>query len=218
MQKAALLFTLLLLSHFSFTQKKHESFVGKLVYSIEIMDTSLREMIPNKKMVIYTNDTLLRIENRTDQLGDQVIVKHLGLDKSYLLIATPFSNYAIQTDHSTEEKDSYPYTYKKKCGTKKILGMKAKRLMVSHANFKEPMEFLYLKKYSTKYVNTLENFPGLPVKYYISSIDGTYKYELISIEYITPEKDLFGIPSDYKRVSFTQFLEEIMQMQGDAPK
>lgn len=172
-------------------------------------------MFPAKQMVVYTNDTLLRIENETDQLGKQVIIKHMILNKSYLLLKTPIANYAIQTDHSTEKTDTFPYIFKKKLGKKKILGMKANKLAVSNVNFKEDMEFLYLKKFSNKYLNTLENFPGLPVKYYIATIDGIYLYELVSIEKMVPEKDLFGIPSDYKKVTFDQFLDEIMNHQQE---
>jgi hypothetical protein len=89
--------------------------------------------------------------------------------------------------------------------------------MVSHENFLEPIEFLYLPLFSPKYINTLENFPGLPVLYYISSVDGTYEYRLISIEKSTPNHDLFGIPSDYKRVTFDNFLNEMLnyQQQGE---
>jgi hypothetical protein len=193
--------------------QKYSPFSGKLVYSIEICDTSLTKMIPPTQMVIYTNDTLLRIENTTDQLGQQVIIKHLLMNKSYLLIQTPINNYAIHSDHSTEKRDTFPYSFEKKLGGKKIAGMRAKKLLVSHKNFTEPMTVYYLKKYSVKYVNTLENFPGLPVEYYISSVDGTYKYTLKSMEAMTPEKDLFGIPSNYKKVSFDEFMDEILQFQ-----
>jgi len=196
---------------------EYEQFSGKLVYSISITDTSLQRMIPSREMVIYTNDTLIRIENETDQLGKQVIIKHLILNKSYLLLSTPMNNYAIQTDHNDGKEIKYPYSYKAKRGKRKILGMKAKRLMVSHENFSEPIEFLYLPLLSPKYINTLENFPGLPVLYYISSVDGTYEYRLISIEKNTPNHDLFGIPSDYKRVTFDNFLKEMQnyQQQGE---
>lgn len=195
------------------TAQKQEPFVGKLVYSIVIADTSLQKIIPAKQMVVYTNDTLLRIENETDQLGKQVIIKHMQLNKSYLLLRTSFEKYAIQTDHNADSITKYPYSFKKKMGRKRIAGQKANRLMVSHENFQEPIEFLYLKKHNAKYLNTLENFPGLPVRYFISSVDGVYIYTLISIEYITPEKDLFGIPSDYKKVSFDQFLNEVLEYQ-----
>lgn len=164
-------------------------------------------------MVIYTNDTLLRIENDTDQLGKQVIIKHMTLNKSYLLLKTPIANYAIQADHGTQKVDTFPYTYKKKWGKRTICGMKANRLKVTNSNFPKKMEFLYFKKTSQKYLNAFENFPGLPVQYYVPTPDGIYEYKLIFMEESHPEKDLFGIPSDFKKVTFDQFMDEIMQLQ-----
>lgn len=212
-----ILVALLTLSFMGYSQK-HKAFSGKLVYNITICDTNLQKLLPVRQMVIYTNDTLLRIENMTDQLGKQVIIKHMNLNKSYLLLHTPISDYAIQTDHNVEKQDSFPYTYKKRWGKRKICGMRANRLMVNHYSFPEELEFLYLKDRSNKYINTLENFPGLPVKYYIATIDGIFRYELVSFEEIQPEKDLFGIPSNYKKVTFNQFMDEIMKMQDMQPE
>jgi len=200
---------------FVFSQKK-EAFVGKLVYSVQIADTAFQKFIPATQMVVYTNDTIIRIENVTDQLGKQVIIKHMELNKSYLLLETPIDNFAIQTDHSDSlfRKKESKYTFEKKWFKKKVGGVRANKLLVSHPDFKEPKEYLYLKKYSPKYINTFEDFPGLPVHYYIITMDGVYEYKLISIEEMVPPKDLFGIPSDYKRVTFNEFLDIMLQFQG----
>ena len=207
-----ILFLLIFIPIVSLSQKQ-EGFSGKLVYTISICDSSLAKYMPPKQMVIYTNDTLLRIENETDQLGKQVIIKHMALNKSYLLLDLPVGSYAVQTDHNVEKQDSFPYTFKKRWGKREICGLKAKRLKVTHSVFPEPLEFLYIKKYNNKYINTLENFPGLPVRYYIATVDGIYRYELTSIELNKPEKDLFGIPSNYKRVTFDQFMDALFKMQ-----
>jgi hypothetical protein len=37
----------------------------------------------------------------------------------------------------------------------------------------------------------------------------------VSIEEMNPEKDLFGIPSDYKKVTFDQFMDEIMNFKQE---
>jgi hypothetical protein len=207
-----LILLFILIPVITFSQKK-EGFSGKLVYTISICDTNLAKFIPPKQMVIYTDDTLLRIENQTDQLGKQVIIKHMVLNKSYLLLDLPVGSYAVQTDHNVEKQDSFPYTYKKRWGKREICGLKANRLKVSHDIFPEPLEFLYIKKYSNKYINTFENFPGLPVRYYIATVDGIFLYELTSIEITKPDHDLFGIPSNYKRVTFDQFMDELFKMQ-----
>lgn len=208
-------FFFILFTSFVFSQKK-EAFVGKLVYSVQITDTAFQKFIPATQMVVYTNDTITRIENVTDQLGKQAIIKHMELNKSYLLLETPIDNFAIQTDHTDSlfRKKESKYTFEKKWFKKKVGGIRANRLLVSHPDFKEPKEYLYLKKYSPKYINTFEDFPGLPVHYYIITMDGVYEYKLISMEEMLPPKDLFGVPSDYKRVTFNEFLDIMLQLQG----
>ena len=193
-------------------------FQGKLVYSIQIMDTSLRKIYPDKEMIIYTNDTLLRIENSTDQLGKQVLIKHMALNKSYLLLETPIDNYAIQTDHSTQKVDSFPYSFQKKWGKIKIAGRKANRLMVKHAAYEKPIAFLYFKNTSNKYLNAFTNFPGLLVNYYVVTVDGIFVYSLKSMETMVSQHDLFGIPSDFKKVTFDQFMNEIMNFNSEEPE
>lgn len=186
--------------------QKQVPFTGKLTYKIEFVDSNFRDLIPASKMVIYSNDTLLRIENQTDQLGKQVLIKHLILNKSYLLIETPLGKFAIQTDHASDSLPS-KYTYKKKRGKAKIAGIKARKLMISHPDMKMEREILYTKKYSPKYLNHFKDFPGLPLHYYIINVDGVYEYTLENMEIMLPEKDLFGIPSDYKRISYSDFVD-----------
>lgn len=194
-----------------FAQKKKEPFIGKLVYMIEIDDTNFRELYPPKQMVVYTDDTITRIENMSDQLGKQVLLKHMVLNKSYLLIETPNQNFAIKTDFGDEAKKPSKYSFKKKMGKRKIGGVRANRLVVTHPDMKSAREFLYLKEYSPKYINAFEELPGLPVQYYIITEDGVFKYTLKSIEIMTPDHDLFGIPSDFKKVTIEEFMDYILQ-------
>jgi len=194
--------------------QEKQPFYGKLVYSVQIADTAFNQLFRPRTMVVYTNDTIIRIENESDQLGKQVIIKHLGLNKSYLLLQTPDQNFAIQTDHSSEQKKVSKYAFKKKCFKRKIAGKKANRLEVHHPDMKTERQFLYLKDYSPKYINTFEDFPGLPVHYFIISVDGVYEYKLLSMEEFLPSKDLFGIPSDYKRVTLDEFMDHILKVQG----
>ncbi|MCE2711878.1 MAG: hypothetical protein LW688_04985 [Cryomorphaceae bacterium] len=197
-----------------YAQKGKSPFIGTLTYQITICDTALQKFVPTRYMRIHTNDTLTRIENESDRLGIQVVIKHLQLNKSYLLLQTPFGKYAIQTDHNQSKSDSIlPYTFKKKLGKKRICGLKATKTSVRHKGFQEPMIFYCVKNYSPKYLNTFENAPGLPLIYYIPTNDGLYKYELINVEKNHPAHDLFGVPSDFKRVTFDQFMEEVMKTQ-----
>jgi len=197
--------------------QKRVPFTGKLVYKITIADTAFVELVPTSYMTILTNDTVTRIENETDQLGKQALIKHMELNKSYLLIETPIDNFAIKTDLNKVEESDSKYTFKKKHFKRKIAGLKARRLEVNHPDFKEPKEYLYLKKYSPKYLNNFLDFPGLPVLFYIITVDGVYKYELQNLEEYLPEKDLFGVPSDYKKVDFAEFLEIILQYEQNGP-
>ena len=206
----------ILFTTFTFSQK-HESFQGKLVYSIEMADTSLQKLIPPTTMTIYTNDTIVRIENETPQLGKQIIIKHLILNKSILLIQSGETRYAIQTDLSKAqnriEKDTldHGYIFKKKLGKRKIINLKANRMNVTLVGQKKSIEILYLKHFSPKYIDAFEGIPGLPVRYYINTEDGVMVYTLIHMEKKKLDRDLFGVPNDYKKVSFDQFIEEVMR-------
>jgi hypothetical protein len=209
--KTLALFLFIFLFLFEGKSQKHVAFTGKLTYSINIADTSLSKYYPEKKMHIYTNDSLLRIENHTEEFGMQIVIKHLILNKSYLLLTLDKGNFAIQTNHQNETKDSSLYTNFKKIGKRKICGLKAKKILVEHPSFDEKAEFFYLTNYSPKYLNTFEEFPGLPVVYFLQSEYGLLKYELIDINYETPDYDLFGIPSDYKKTTFDDFVQEMIK-------
>ncbi len=181
-----------------------------LEYKISVRDTNLRKLVPDNAMRLYTNDTITRIENFSPQLGSQISIRHMKLNKSYLLLTVEDTmNFAIKTD--LNDTDSLPktsqYTYEKKWGKKKMLGMRAKRILVSHPDFEEPIEFLYVKKYSREYLNTHEAIPGLLIKYSVSTPDGVLDYELVEMRSFMPNRDLFGIPSDYKKVTFDAFMD-----------
>ncbi|MBI1837386.1 MAG: hypothetical protein HYR91_08995 [Flavobacteriia bacterium] len=213
------LFLFILMTASVFSQNEYKPFQGKLVYTIDIVDTAFQKMFPTKLMTIYTNDTIVRIENESDQLGKQVVIKHTVLNKSILMLQAKNNYYAIQTDLNKVKVDSIDsnrtnrnneLSYHKKWGKKHIANMKANRMKVTNNKTKQTIEVLYLKNYSPKYIDAYNDLPGLAVKYYITTPDGTYVYTLISMEYSVLNNDLFGVPSNYKRVSFSQFLDEII--------
>lgn len=206
------LFSLLII--FEASSQKHKPFVGKLTYSINSADTSLSKYFPEKKMYVYTNDSLLRIENHTEEFGVQILIKHLILNKSYLLLTLDKGNFAIQTNHENEFQDSSLYTLNKKMGKKKVCGLNAKKIIVEHPSFEQQTEFFYLPNYSPKYLNAFKEFPGLPVLYYLESEYGLLKYELIEINKEIPNYDLFGIPSDYKKMTFDEFVKEMINTEN----
>ncbi|MCO5259657.1 MAG: hypothetical protein M9916_05890 [Crocinitomicaceae bacterium] len=189
------------LSVYSFGQSP---FIGKLVYNVEIADTSLTRLFNPSKMIIYTNDTLLRVETHTDALGTQVLIQHLQKNKAYLLIDSPNGKYAIQIPDVQQKQSNYHY--KKGKGTKSIASIKSNVLLVTHPDVENQMEFYYNKKILAKYIPSFEDFPGLLTEYYTITQDGVYRHRLQGIDYKIPSKDLFGIPSDYQRVSMDDFV------------
>lgn len=205
--------------------KKTKTFTGMLEYKISVRDSALRELVPDNRMIVYTNDTIVRIENFTHNLGQQIAIKHMLLDKSYLLLDTDFGKYAIQMDESMEQETAKAsdtttaeidkFEFDKKCGKTRILGRKMSRLMVSHPDFEEPIEFLYLKGYSSEIVNAYQKINGIPTKYSVITPDAIFDYELVKINEYTPENDLFGIPSDFKRVSFDEFMDKMIESKAE---
>ena len=197
-------------------QKSHP-FLGMLEYKITSRDTAMKNIIPESIMILYTNDTISRMENHTSQLGKQIVIRHMQKNKTYLLLETELGKFAIQTDLSkidTVNAES-KYAFKKKACRTKVLGKKANRVLVSHPSFEEEIEFLYFKDISNKYNNVFDEINGLPVKYSIASADGVLNYELIRINRFIPDRDLFGIPSDYERVSFDEFLDKMLTRENE---
>lgn len=199
------------------SQEKWKPFCGKLVYTVQMADTSLRRFYPSTQMSVITNDTLIRIENQTSFIGKQVMIKHMQLNKSYLLLETPAGDFAVQTNHMRDPKDSLAqYTYTVKSKRKRIAGIRAKKLIVNHKKIDKPAVFWVDMTKRPAYINTYTDLPGLPIHYYLPSEDGLIEYTLIDIKEYIPHKDAFGIPSTFKKVSFDEFLKTILPEGGNA--
>jgi hypothetical protein len=52
--------------------------------------------------------------------------------------------------------------------------------------------------------------PGLPVRYSVPMTDATLDYELVKMSEYTPDRDLFGIPDDFERISFNDFMDRLI--------
>ena len=194
---------------FSVSAQHFKPFSGRLVYRVEFQSSLDSTAVVQSHTKIYTNDTLVRVESETPQFGPQVLINHMQLQKYYLLLEYNGKKYAIQ--HHVE-KDTVPskYTFKKKWGHDKIAGQKAKCVEVNSPNFPRPIRMCYLPGVSPKYLGALKGIPGLPVDYYIQMEDGFLHYVLESFERSEVNPDLFGVPSDFKKVSFDDFLEEMV--------
>lgn len=190
--------------------QKKEPFTGMLEYKVTMRDTSLRSLVPDNTMILYSNDTISRMENFTQQLGKQVVIRHMELNKSYILIESKAGNFAIKMVDSDSSTYKSKYVFSKKMGKRRILGRKAKRLVATHPSFGEEIEFLYLKNYDNKYLNNFDEAPGLLVKYSVVTPDGIVDYELVKMSEYSPNRDLFGIPSDYEKVTIDEFMDRIL--------
>lgn len=195
----------------SFGQKSGK-FIGMLEYKISVHDTAMRKLYPDNAMIIYSNDTITRIENFTSQLGKQVVLRNMEKKKSYLLLDTEAGKFSIRTDESKADSTTAKreFTFKKKMGKRAIVNRKANRMAVSHPEFEQDIEFLYFKKIPNKYSTFYTEMPGLPVKFSVPTADGIVDYELVKMSEYMPNHDLFGVPNDYQLVTFDQFLEKMV--------
>ncbi len=202
--KKILLFAISMLSIVAFSQKER-TFNGELLYNIERINP--KDSIPSK-MLIYAKDSLQRVVNFSSNLGKQEMVKHLRLNKSFLLVSTTRGEYAIKTDHHQVDS-SISYSYKRKLGSARIGGIKAKRAVLSIKGIDKKFEVFYYKKIDAKYGSAYPKLPGLPVKYIVATEEGIYQYTLVSIKFFSPPIDLFIIPESFQKVSIEEFIQKV---------
>lgn len=195
-----------------YSQKNLTPFEGILVYKITTTDTSLTNIIPPTYMVVATNDTLVRIENTSMTFGDQIVIKHTILNKSYLLIDTGKKKYAIQTDRNKQNTtvEKIEYELKRKREKITICNLPANKLVITNPKTQNSTIVYYYKNYSNKYIDAYNESPGLPVLFFLDTPDGQMKYELIEMTSKKVNKDLFGIPSDYQKTTFEDFMNELV--------
>jgi len=201
---------LILISSFSnFISQKQKPFSGELSYKIERVDVKDSS---KSIQLIYAKDSLIKVVNFNSDKGKQELIKHLRYNKSYLLIESPLQNFAIKTNEHLVKDSISNYTFKTQFGSKKIAGMRAKKVKVKLASVKNELTFLYLKKVPAKYANIYNDFPGLPVLFYVSTPDGLFRYTLQAFKPSNPPLELFIIPKEYKKVTFEEFAEEFSKL------
>ena len=190
----------------AFTGFSQSPFSGILKYKASVMVPDSNKVWKSWNVTLYTNDTVVRVETETEQFGVQVYIRNMVLNKAYLLLELDGNKYAIHTDLS-KKTDSIPksYTVTKKMGSKKIAGLKGKKYLVKDDNT-DGYYCYFSKKLGNKYLQVYPEVSGLALDYYIPSQDGLIHYELIEKKDQQVNRDLFGIPSDYKRISFEEFM------------
>lgn len=190
----------------TFSGFSQSGFSGILKYKASVMAPDTNAVWKSWRITLYTNDTVVRVETETEQFGVQVYIRNMSLNKAYLLLELDGNKYAIQTDLSKKtDSIAKSYTVKKKRGSKRIAGLKAKKYLVKDENT-EGFYCYFSTKLSNKYLQVYPEVKGLALDYYIPSQDGLIHYELTEKKEQQVNRDLFGIPSDYKRISFEEFM------------
>ena len=207
MKYLTLFLTIIFSFQYVFSQK-NDVFSGELTYEIERVD---KKDTNRTFMIIYAKDSLLKVVNFNSNSGKQQLIKHLRLNRSYILLETPKQNFAIRTNEHLVIDSIENYTFKKQMGMRKIAGITVKKLLVNHKEISEAVTFYYTKSISAKYANVYKNLPGLPLLFYIPTKDGLFRYTLKELKNNNPPLELFMIPKGYKIVSFEDFSNEFLK-------
>ena len=207
MKYLTLFLTIIFSFQYVFSQK-NDVFSGELTYEIERVD---KKDTNRSFMIIYAKDSLLKVVNFNSNSGKQQLIKHLRLNRSYILLETPKQNFAVRTNEHLVIDSIENYTFKKQMGMRKIAGIPVKKLLVNHKEISEAVTFYYTKSISAKYANVYKNLPGLPLLFYIPTKDGLFKYTLKELKNNNPPLELFMIPKGYKIVSFEDFSNEFLK-------
>ncbi|MFA7273547.1 MAG: hypothetical protein WC044_06740 [Crocinitomicaceae bacterium] len=197
-----------------FTGLAQKPFVGEIKFKVSMIDTNVQQLIDDREMFVYTNDTLSRMEIMNDALGPQVSIKHMVLKKSYLLMNFMGTKLAIQTDQNKDSSKSEAFEiHYKFWGRKKINGFVLKKATIYRDDLKETRTIWYFKSIRPDILDVYPGIKGLPADYYIGTVDGIIHYSLLSIEAKPMEKELFGIPSDFKRITLSEFMEHVRNIE-----
>ena len=207
MKYLTLFLTIIFSFQYVFSQK-NDVFSGELTYEIERVD---KKDTNRTFMIIYAKDSLLKVVNFNSNSGKQQLIKHLRLNRSYILLETPKQNFAVRTNEHLVIDSIENYTFKKQMGMRKIAGIPVKKLLVHHKEISEAVTFYYTKSISAKYANVYKNLPGLPLLFYIPTKDGLFRYTLKELKNNNPPLELFMIPKGYKIVSFEDFSNEFLK-------
>ena len=192
------------------TKSKNKSFEGKLVYELFIGEEAKQPLDSAKFQIIYAKDSLVRTENFTP-LGKQVFIKHIPKNKAYTLIDMFGDKYAIQSVPDSLDKLNEKYNFDYKSGKKNIAGRKANRVLVKIIDQPEPIEMYYIKDISHDYSSAIPGLNGLPAEYTIFVKGEKLQYKLVAVEEKIIPLDTFGIPSDYIKISVTDFMDLIKE-------
>lgn len=187
-----------------------QKFSGEIVYHVQMIDTNVQKIIDDREMRVSTNDTLSRIVTQIDALGEQVTIKHFVFQKSYLLINMLDKKLAIQTDYSDDSSKVDPYEINYRFfGRKKVNGFVLKKASVYRKDLIEPRTIWYFKDIRPDLLDIYPGIKGLPAEFYLGTVDGLVHYSVKSAVSKPIDKDVFGIPSDYEKITLSDFMKHV---------
>jgi len=213
-QKYFLVFLLLSLFCQNTIGQKTNSFSGELIYKITKVNASMNPLSSDdenseNKVIIYAKDSLLKIVNFDSQNGYQECLKHMTREKSILLLEIEDKGFAIRMNDEQSMNNDSLYAFKRKCGIKKIGGLKSKKTIMNHPLLANELICFYSKTIPSRYLNIFSGLSGIPTLYYIVNDDGLYRYILESYRSYDPPLSMFMIPEDYEIVTMDEFMDKV---------
>ena len=184
----------------------YKPFSGALTYKVELLDSTLKKGAFQYYMRVYTNDTIVRTETESMFFGKQILIKHLKLNKQYLLLTLDNKKYAIQ---QTIPIDTFPsrYSFEIKPKYKKFAKKKSQLVITQIKNLPYKFNTYFSSELNPIYLDILKGLKGLPTQYYLQSDDGILKYTLIEFEETKLPITTFLFSKDYLKITFEEFVK-----------
>ena len=181
-------------------------FSGALTYKVELVDSTLKKGKFQYYMRVYTNDTMVRTENESELFGKQTVIKHLRLNKQYLLLTYNNKKYAIQQQISPDTTPS-KYQFEEKQKFKKFAKKKSQLAITSIKNVPYKFNTYFTTELNPIYLDILKGIKGLPTQYFLPSNNGILRYTLIEIEETPLPANTFLFSKDYVKITFDDFIK-----------
>lgn len=185
-------------------------FSGAFTYKVELVDSTLKKGKFQYYMRVYTNDTIVRMENESDLFGKQIVIKHLKLNKQYLLLTCNNQKYALQQQILPDTTPS-KYQFEEKQKFKKFAKKKSQLAITSIKNVPYKFNTYYSTEYNPIYLDILKGIKGLPTQYFLPSNKGILRYTLIEVQEINLPKTTFLFSKDYMKITFDDFIKTITE-------
>lgn len=188
----------------------YKPFSGALTYKVELVDSTLKKGKFQYYMRVYTNDTIVRTENESELFGKQIVIKHLKLNKQYLLLSYNNKKYAIQQQIVIDTTPS-KYYFEEKQKFKKFAKKKSQLAVTSIKNIPFKFNTYFSTELNPIYLDILKGIKGLPTQYFLPSNNGILRYTLIEVQETTLPSTTFLFSKDYIKITFDDFIKKVTE-------